>query len=62
MEYGGSTTKNGKSEMDQIIWNRPKWNTRSNYLGRMEYLIIRLLTKNITKSKGPVQFIAHPPE
>ena len=30
-------TKNGKSEMRQIMLNGLKWNTGSNYLGRGEY-------------------------
>ena len=34
-----STTKNGKSEMCQIMWDDPKWNTGLNYVGRREYII-----------------------
>ena len=32
-----SATKIGKSEVCQIIWDDPKWNTGSNYVGRGEY-------------------------
>ena len=39
-----STTKNSKSEMGQIIWDGPKWNTESNYLGRIEYFILSPFT------------------
>ena len=27
----GSTTKNDKSEMGQIMWDGPKWKTETNY-------------------------------
>ena len=34
-----SITKNGKSEVGQILWDGPKWNIGTNYLGwtKMEY-------------------------
>ena len=35
-----STTKNGKSEMGQIMWDGPKWKTETNYPGRREYLFM----------------------
>ena len=35
-----STTKNGKSEVGQIMWDDPKRNTGSNYLGRREYYLV----------------------
>ena len=40
VEYG-STAKNGKSEIGQIMRDDLKWNIGSNYLGRREYLTMR---------------------
>ena len=34
----GSTTKNDKNEVGQIMWDGPKWKTETNYLERIEYL------------------------
>ena len=34
------TTKNGKSEMRQIMWDEPKWKNGMNYPGRRDYLLL----------------------
>ena len=35
----GSTTKNGKSEMRQILGDGRKWKTGTNFRGRREYFL-----------------------
>ena len=53
-----STTKNGKSEMRQIIWDGPKWKIGTNHPRRREYLFYCGLNGDYSYESSPPHFLS----